>query len=93
MIVDTIAKFISSGKSLEKEIEEPISECTNIFYETNHYEIVPKNITVENLMYMFGQNRKLSSVILTENGNYNEPPIAVVVSADIIDLNKILDNY
>ena len=64
-----------------------------MFNETNHYEVAPANLTVENLLYMFAQNRKLSSVILTENGNYSEPPKAVVVSADIIDLNKILDNY
>ena len=93
MIVDSVAKFISYGKSLDEAINQPISDCTSIFYETSHYEVVSKNITVENLLYMFDQNRKLSSVILTENGNYNEQPVAVVVSADIIDLNKILDNY
>lgn len=93
MIVDSIAKFLSKGQNIDESLNEPISECTSIFYETAHYEIVSKNITVENLLYIFAQNRKLSSVILTENGNYNEQPVAVVVSADIIDLNKILDNY
>ena len=93
MIVESISKFILEGKNLDEAMNQPVSDCTDIFYETSHYELVPKSITVENLMYMFGQNRKLSSVILTENGNYNEEPIAVVVSADIIDLNKILDNY
>jgi len=93
MIVDSIAEFISRGKNIDEAMSQPVSECTNIFGETNHYEIVPANITVENLMYIFEQNRKLSSVILTKNGNYNEMPEAVVVSADIIDLNKILDNY
>ena len=93
MIVDSISKFIKDGKDVSMAMDEPISECTNIFSETSHYEIVPSNITIENLLYIFDQNRKLSSVILTENGNYNEQPLAVVVSADIIDLNKILDNY
>lgn len=93
MIVDSIARFIREGRDVSMAMDEPISECTNIFSETNHYELVPENITIENLLYIFDQNRKLSSVILTENGNYNEEPKAVVVSADIIDLNKILDNY
>lgn len=93
MIVDSIAKFILNGQNLDDALNAPISDCTAIYSATSHFELVSKNITVENLLYMFGQNRKLSSVILTENGNYNEPPISVVVSADIIELNKILDNY
>ncbi|MBQ8424845.1 MAG: hypothetical protein IJX17_02345 [Clostridia bacterium] len=93
MIVDSIANFIKQGKDINQAMEQPVSECTNIFGETSHYEIVPANITIENLLYIFEQNRKLSNVILTKNGNYNEMPEAVVVSADIIDLNKILDNY
>ena len=93
MIVDTLAKFIREGRDVSIAMDEPVSECTNIFSETSNYEVVPSNITIENLLYIFDQNRKLSSVILTENGNYNEEPKAVVVSADIIDLNKILDNY
>lgn len=93
MIVDTFAKIVMQKKDLDEAIAEPVSKCIDIFNETNHYEVAPANITVENIIYMFSQNRKLSSVILTENGNYNEPPKAVVVNADIIDLNKILDNY
>ena len=34
-----------------------------------------------------------TSVILTENGNYTEQAKVIVVGADIIDLNSILDNY
>lgn len=93
MIVDSLEKIISSGDDLDEKIDLPVSKCIDVFNETSHYEVAPITLTVENLLYMFGQNRKLSSVILTENGNYNEPPKAVVVSADIIDLNKVLDNY
>lgn len=93
MIVDSFEKIISSGKDLDESINEPVSKCIDVFNETNHYEVAPITLTVENLLYMFAQNRKLSSIILTENGNYNEVPKAVVVSADIIDLNKVLDNY
>ena len=93
MIVDTFAKIVTQNKDLDDSIAQPVSKCIDIFNETNHYEVAPANITVENLLYMFAQNRKLSCVILTANGNYNEKPKAVVVSADIIDLNKVLDNY
>lgn len=93
MIVDGIGKFIANGKDIDDAMQEPVSKCLDIFNETSHYEVAPTSLTVENLMYMFQQNRKLSSVILTDNGNYTEPAKIIIVSADIIDLNLILDNY
>ena len=93
MIVDGIGRFIANGKDIDDAMQEPVSKCLDIFNETSHYEVAPTSLTVENLMYMFQQNRKLSSVILTENGNYTEPAKVIIVSADIIDLNTILDNY
>ena len=66
MIVDTFAKIVMQKKDLDEAIAEPVSKCIDIFNETNHYEVAPANITVENIIYMFSQNRKLSSVILTE---------------------------
>ena len=93
MIVDGIGRFIADGKDIDDAMQEPVSKCLDIFNETSHYEVAPSSLTVENLMYMFQQNRKLSSVVLTENGNYTEPAKVIIVSADIIDLNLILDNY
>lgn len=93
MVVEGIGKFIEENKDIDDSINSPVASCLDIFNETEHYEVAPASITVENLLYMFQQNRKLSSVILTENGNFDEPARAVLVSADLIDLNTILDNY
>jgi len=93
MIIDGIAKFIIQKQDIDDAMNTPVSNCLDIFNETNHYEVAPVTMTVENLLYMFQQNRRLSSVILTENGNYTEPAKMVIVTADTIDLNSILDNY
>ncbi len=93
MVVEGIGRFIQKGKDIDDAMQEPVSSSLDIFGETSHYEVAPATLTIENLLYMFQQNRKLSSVILTENGNYTEPAQAVIVSADVIDLNAILDNY
>jgi CBS domain-containing protein len=93
MIIEGIGRFIADGKDIDDSLKLPVSDCLDIFNETTHYEVAPASITIENLLYMFQQNRKLSTVILTENGNYSEAVRAVVVSADLIDLNSILDNY
>ena len=93
MVVEGIGRFLEEKRDINEAINEPVAQCLDIFNESNHYEVAPATITIENLLYMFQQNRKLSSVILTENGNFNEPAKAVLVSADLIDLNTILDNY
>lgn len=93
MVVEGLGRFIEEKRDINNAINEPVAQCLDIFNESNHYEVAPASITVENLLYMFQQNRKLSSIILTENGNFNEPAQAVLVSADLIDLNTILDNY
>ena len=93
MIVESIGKYIIQGCDIDDAVTKPVSESLELFNETSHYEVAPANLTVENLLYMFQQNRKLSSVILTENGNYSEPAQMVIVSADVIDLNTVLDNY
>lgn len=93
MVVEGLGRFLDEKRDINDALNEPVAQCLDIFNESNHYEVAPASITVENLLYMFQQNRKLSSVILTENGNFNEPAKAVLVSADLIDLNTILDNY
>ncbi len=93
MIIDGIAKFIVQKQDIDDAMKTPVSNCLDIFNEASHYEVAPEAMTIESLLYMFQQNRKLSSVILTENGNYTEPAKMVIVTADTIDLNSILDNY
>lgn len=93
MIIDGLARFIVQKQDIDDAMNTAVSNCLDIFNETNHYEVAPQSMTIENLLYMFQQNRKLSSVILTENGNYTEPAKMVIVTADTIDLNNILDNY
>ena len=47
----------------------------------------------DNILYMFQQNRKLSTIVITPKGSYNELPVGIVVTADLIDIQTILDNY
>lgn len=93
MIVEAIGEQIYDKKSLDEFINKPVIEALNIMNISNHYEVAPSSITVDNLLYMFQQNRKLSTVIITKNGNYNEQPLGIVVTADTIDMQTILDNY
>lgn len=93
MIVDCIGAGIKAGVSLDSLIKEPVANALDVLNVTNHYEVAPSTVTIDSMIFMFQQNRKLSTVLITKNGNYSEEPLQVVVTSDLIDLQTILDNY
>lgn len=93
MIIDAIGGGIKVGTSVDSILNQPVADALDVLNISSHYEVAPSSITIDNIIFMFQQNRKLSTVIITKNGNYNEEPIAVVVTSDTIDLQTVLDNY
>ena len=93
MVVDAIGAAIHDKRSVEELLNTPCLEALNVESIGNHYEVVPASITIDNLLYIFQQNRKVSAVIITKTGSYNELPLGIVVTADTIDMQTILDNY
>ena len=93
MIIDGLGECILNGQDINTILNKRVVDCLSVLDENNHYEVVPANVTIDNLLYMFQQNRKLSTVIITPSGAYTEKPVGIVVTADIIDMQTILDNY
>ena len=93
MLLDAIGKCAMDQKSIDGFVSLPISECLNILEVSSHYEVVPASITIDNMLYLFQQNRKLGVVVITKNGNYNEEAVGVVVTSDTIEMQTILDKY
>lgn len=93
-ILDQLGKQIAEGKDLDKfiestKIEEILSEETTQKY----YDVVSKEATVEEVLNFFNKNRKLMAVLITKTGTFNEMPLGIITSADIIQFNEILENY
>ncbi len=93
MIVETIGASIAAGVDLDDFLKLPVGEAIDLSSGSNSYEVVGSQVTIDNVLYLFQQNRKLSVVIITKNGNYNEVPIGIVVTSDTIDMQTIIDNY
>jgi len=93
MIVDALGEAIFNQKDVDDFMQNRIVDCLSVLDTNNHYEVVSSTVTIDNILYMFQQNRHLSTIIITPNGKYNEKPVGIVVTADIIDIQAILDNY
>lgn len=93
MIVDAIGGAVATALNVDALLAEPVANCLDVLNVSSHYEVAPSSITVDSILFMFQQNRKLGTVVITKEGNYSEPPLAVVVTSDTIDLQSVLDNY
>ncbi|MBR4407497.1 MAG: CBS domain-containing protein [Clostridia bacterium] len=92
-ILDYIGKKLSEGAEISSLIENTTIE--NVINEdtSGHVNFVVKDIdlTVEEALNLFYQNRKLLMIMLTKSGSLDEAPIGILTPTDIMDLNKTLD--
>ena len=93
-LMKELGKKIYEKRDLNEYVNNTIiADAINNFGEDNYYTIVNKNVTLDKILNLFSENRKLALIIITETGSLLEQPIGVVAIADIMDVNKILDNY
>ena len=70
-----------------------IEDYLRMYPQSGHFTIVNKSVTIEQVLTIFNNNRKIAAVLITENGTASEPPICFLTNADIIDLVKIIETY
>jgi predicted transcriptional regulator len=93
-ILDSFGKYLLSGGKAETylkyvKIEDMILKTEN----SDYYAFANKDITVEQALGLFHQNSKLLAVLVTENGGAKEKPLGIMTGADVLKMNKILENY
>lgn len=93
MLVDAVGRALLNGLDLDELMEQKVVDALEVNSITSHYEVVAETTTIDQALFMFQQNRKLSVIIITKGGDYNQPPIGLIATADVIDMQNILDNY
>ncbi len=93
-ILDSFGKYLIAGGKpnvfLDSvKIEDMLSKLEN----SDYYAFANRDITVEEALLLFHQNSKLLAVLVTENGGAKEKPLGIMTAADVIRMNKILENY
>ena len=93
-LIKEIGKKIYEKKDLDEYVNNTIIEdAINDFGQDTYYTIANKNVTLDKILNLFSENWKLSLIIITETGSLLEQPIGIIAIADIMDVNKQLDNY
>ncbi len=93
-ILNILGENLINGENAEKYLStHTIDEIALLPSEIKYYMVMPANVTIDQVLGAFLDNRKLLVIILTKTGTMHEPPIAIITSSDYMELNKILENY
>ena len=91
--LEELGHVLSTGASLDNFIAETNIETFLREHPTTvHFTIVSSRATIEEVIELFG-NRKLTAVIITDNGTSSGKLMGIVTGADIMGLLKILEGY
>ncbi len=92
-ILEEIGKIIIKNENINSYIEN--TKINEIINEDNYprYFVMPASSTIDDILELFFQNRKLLVVLITKNGSDDEMPLGIITTTELIEMNNILDNY
>ena len=93
-ILDSFGQFLLSGGKADVflnhvKIEDMLSHIEN----SNYYSVAPKECTVGQALDAFQDNSKLLAILITKTGDNKGLPLGIITRADVVEMNKILDDY
>lgn len=92
-LIEDLASILDT-KDLDNFIRQTsIEDYLRMYPQTGHFTIVNKDVTIEQVLTIFNNNRKIAAILITERGTAMEPPLCFLTNADIIDLVKIIESY
>ncbi len=94
-LVTELGKQLGSGVNINDYVNNTKirDAVVNVAVEGKYYKVADRELTIEKALNLFYIDRKLNVIIITPNGGYNERPIGIITTADILDMNAILENY
>ena len=93
-ILNALGRYLLENNSLDEFIQKTtIETIVNGQIDNNYYTVMPCDVTIDQILGAFWENRKLLAIIITKTGTMHETPLAIITSTDYMELNKILENY
>ena len=93
-LIENIGMCLINGQDATQYLENTkVIDVITKDEESNYYRVSDMSMTIEKALNYFYINRRLSLILITEKGTYNEKPIGIITTADILDMNAVLENY
>ena len=93
-IVDWMGSKIESEENIEGILNDhQISQTLKESDLNSRFTICSENLTIQEALDLFYKNRLLSAIVITKTGSSYEKILGLITISDIMDLNKVLDDY
>ncbi len=93
-IINILGAAIDKNLNLDEITENtPVKRVISEQDVDKLFVIRSKNLTVQEALDLFYYNRKLLAIVITKNGSNLERPIGILTVANIMDLNKVVEDY
>ena len=93
-LVNVLGRKLEDGIDLGKYVKNTkVGEIISELGDTVYYTVEDVELTLERALDLFENNKKLLVILITKTGNGTYPPMGIITNADVIDIQKVLDNY
>lgn len=93
-IIKALGAVSAGGESLDKFASEtPVGEIVRESDLFTYYKYLGREDTVQDVLAAFEENKKLLAVLVSERGSVGERIENIITSADLVTINKILEDY
>ncbi|MBS7401242.1 MAG: CBS domain-containing protein [Eubacteriales bacterium] len=92
-LIEDLATILDTNDLDDFIRKTSIESYLRMYPQSGHFAIANKNLTIEQALTIFNNNRKIAAILITEKGSAMERPIGFITNADIIDLVKIIETY
>ena len=92
-ILDLMGQILISGGDVKVFLKQTIETVITSLFGSVYYVLKDENITVEDALKVFHDNSKMLAILITKSGKEKEKPIGIITGADIMKMNKILEDY
>ncbi|MBQ7602875.1 MAG: hypothetical protein IJU58_01855 [Clostridia bacterium] len=93
-LVTVLGDVLRDGVNISKYCDQtPMINILDLNNKNKTYVICGETLTVQQALDAFYHNRKLLAIIITKHGTFAEKPVNILTNADLLDLNKVIDDY
>ncbi len=93
-IINSMGTFLLSGGKCSSFLDNvQIEDMLSKLQDSNYYVVKKADCTIEEALGEFDKNHKLLAILFTKNGNNNEMPLGIMTGANVVEAQKILENY
>ena len=93
-ILNSMGQYLIAGGKCSSFLDNvQIEDMLSTLQNSNYYVVKRADCSIEEALNEFSNNHKLLAILFTKNGLNNELPLGIMTGANVVEAQKILEEY